>query len=29
MEVIEDYAKKFDDYKINYLGYSNRALIGA
>ena len=29
MEVIEDYAKKFDDYKIYYLGYSNGALIGA
>ena len=28
MEVIEDYAKKFDDYKIFYLGYSNGALIG-
>lgn len=29
IEVIEDYAKKFDDYKIYYLGYSNGALIGA
>lgn len=29
MEVIDDYAKKFDDYKIYYLGYSNGALIGA
>ena len=29
MEVIEDYARKFDDYKIYYLGYSNGALIGA
>ena len=29
MEVIEDYAKKFDDYKIYYLGFSNGALIGA
>ena len=29
MEVIEDYAKKFDDYEIYYLGYSNGALIGA
>ena len=29
MEVIEEYAKKFDDYKIYYLGYSNGALIGA
>lgn len=29
MEVIEDYAKRFDDYKIYYLGYSNGALIGA
>ena len=29
MEVIADYAKKFDDYKIYYLGYSNGALIGA
>ena len=29
MEVIEDYAKKFDDYKIYYLGYSNGTLIGA
>ena len=29
MKVIEDYAKRFDDYKIYYLGYSNGALIGA
>lgn len=29
MEIIEDYAKKFDDYEIYYLGYSNGALIGA
>lgn len=29
MKIIEDYAKKFDDYKIYYLGYSNGALIGA
>lgn len=29
MEVIEEYAKKFDDYVIYYLGYSNGALIGA
>ena len=29
MEVIEDYAKRFDDFKIYYLGYSNGALIGA
>ena len=29
MEIIEEYAKKFDDYKIYYLGYSNGALIGA
>lgn len=29
MEVIEDYAKKFEEYKIYYLGYSNGALIGA
>ena len=29
MKVIEDYSKKFDDYKIYYLGYSNGALIGA
>ncbi len=29
MEVIEEYAQKFDDYKIYYLGYSNGALIGA
>ena len=29
MEVIEDYAKRFNDYKIYYLGYSNGALIGA
>ena len=28
MEVIEDYAKRFDDFKIYYLGYSNGALIG-
>ena len=28
MTIIEDYAKRFDDYKI-YLGYSNGALIGA
>ncbi len=29
MEIIEDYAKIFNDYKIYYLGYSNGALIGA
>ena len=29
MKIIEDYAKKFDDYKIYYLGYSNGALVGA
>lgn len=29
MEVIEDYAKRFADFKIYYLGYSNGALIGA
>lgn len=29
MEIIEDYAKKFEDYKIYYLGYSNGALIGS
>lgn len=29
MKVIEDYAKRFDDFKIYYLGYSNGALIGA
>lgn len=29
MEVIDDYAKRFNDYKIYYLGYSNGALIGA
>ena len=29
MVIIEDYAKRFDDYKIYYLGYSNGALIGA
>ena len=29
MGVIEDYAKRFDDFKIYYLGYSNGALIGA
>ena len=28
-EVIEEYAKKFSDYKVYYLGYSNGALIGA
>ena len=28
MEIIENYAKKFNDYKIYYLGYSNGALIG-
>ncbi len=28
MVIIEDYAKRFDDYKIYYLGYSNGALIG-
>lgn len=27
--IIEDYAKRFDDFKIYYLGYSNGALIGA
>ena len=29
MEIIEDYAKIFDNYKIYYVGYSNGALIGA
>ncbi|MGN1278804.1 MAG: hypothetical protein ACI4UG_04980 [Candidatus Onthovivens sp.] len=29
MEIIEDYAKIFDNYKIYYLGYSNGELIGA
>lgn len=29
MEIIEDFAKIFDNYKIYYLGYSNGALIGA
>lgn len=29
MEVIDNYAKRFNDYKIYYLGYSNGALIGA
>lgn len=29
MTIIENYAKRFDDYKIYYLGYSNGALIGA
>ena len=29
LEIIEDYAKIFDNYKIYYLGYSNGALIGA
>lgn len=29
MEIIEDYAKRFANYKIYYLGYSNGALIGA
>lgn len=29
MTIIEDYTKRFDDYKIYYLGYSNGALIGA
>ena len=29
MVIIEYYAKRFDDYKIYYLGYSNGALIGA
>ena len=29
MEIIEDYAKRFKDYKIYYLGFSNGALIGA
>ena len=29
MKIIEDYAKKIDDYKIYYLGYSNGALVGA
>lgn len=29
MTIIEDYAKRFDDYKIYYLGYSNGVLIGA
>lgn len=28
-EVIEEYAKFFDDYKVYYLGFSNGALIGA
>lgn len=27
--VIEDYAKRFNDYKIYYLGFSNGAIIGA
>ncbi len=29
MSIIEEYASKFDNYKIYYLGYSNGALIGA
>lgn len=29
MKVIEDYAKRFNDYKIYYLGFSNGAIIGA
>lgn len=29
MTIIKDYAKRFDDYEIYYLGYSNGALIGA
>lgn len=29
MTIIKDFAKKFDDYEIYYLGYSNGALIGA
>lgn len=29
MEITEDYAKIFGNYKIYYLGYSNGALIGA
>lgn len=29
MEVIEDYTKRFNNYKVYYLGYSNGALIGA
>lgn len=29
MVIIEDYAKRFDDYKIYYLGYSNGVLIEA
>ena len=29
MNIIKEYAKRFDDYKIYYLGYSNGALIGA
>ena len=28
-ELIEEYANKFEDYKIYYLGFSNGALIGA
>lgn len=28
-EVIEEYANRFDDYQVYYLGYSNGALIGA
>ena len=27
MSIIEEYASKFDNYKIYYLGYSNGALI--
>lgn len=29
MEIIEKYSKKFNDYKIYYLGFSNGGLIGA
>lgn len=29
MRIIEEYASKFDNYKIYYLGYSNGALSGA
>ena len=29
MEIIDEYAKRFNDYKIYYLGFSNGALIGA
>lgn len=29
MKIIEEYTKKFDDYSIYYLGFSNGALIGS